>query len=382
MLKDFPQDGADVEALLRAGMEKLQGVFLVEELFSRELDDEDDEEEAKRAEEAHAAARVGSPEQEGAEEVPKPKEQLFNLLADRAKVFEDVIKINRILKNQALGSELRQCVVKRLKFEGPANPMDLPTPPEDGSEPPPVDEELKAAQFKMYEAFADRFKKQVEDLAESLQDFRGERARAVSNMVQLWPVPVDPAAEEERQKLQELRESQEREKAREEEERRAAEAAQKGGKKSAQKAPVGGAKDDQEEDAQEGEEQEVAEVAEPFKSQDDDPSKTWDFFQFKKIMSEIPPGTTTVGSMLGAMVYQISQDNAKRVEGALDEKHYEGKVPTKKLSMGLRKKSTMALQQAEADEEAMAGFFDDALQSLMLEHSLVETDYKHTFKEP
>ena len=71
---------------------------MVEELFSRELDDDDDEEEARRAEAAHAEERAGSPEQEGAEVVPKPKEKLFNLLAERAKVFEDVIQINRMLK--------------------------------------------------------------------------------------------------------------------------------------------------------------------------------------------------------------------------------------------------------------------------------------------
>lgn len=122
------------------------------------------------------------------------------MLAERAQVFDDVIKINRMLKKQALGSELRQCVVKRLKFEGPAKPMDLPTPPEDGSEPPPVDEELKATQFKMYEDFAATFKKQVDEVSESLQDFRSERSRAMTNLVQLWPILLDPEAEEERKK--------------------------------------------------------------------------------------------------------------------------------------------------------------------------------------
>ena len=71
---------------------------------------------------------------------------------------------------------------------------------------------------------------------------------------------------------------------------------------------------------------------EPVKSRDDDPSKTWDFFQFKKIMSEIPPGSTTVGSMLGAMVYQISQDNSKRVADAKDPKHYQSVEMSKKMS--------------------------------------------------
>jgi hypothetical protein len=40
-----------------------------------------------------------------------------------------------------------------------------------------------------------------------------------------------------------------------------------------------------------------------FKSQDDDPSKSFEFLQFQKIMSEIPSGKTSVGSILGAMVF-------------------------------------------------------------------------------
>jgi hypothetical protein len=36
-----------VEALLRAGLQRLQGLFLVEEVFSRDLDDDDEEEEAR-----------------------------------------------------------------------------------------------------------------------------------------------------------------------------------------------------------------------------------------------------------------------------------------------------------------------------------------------
>jgi len=49
-------------------------------------------------------------------------------------------------------------------------------------------------------------------------------------------------------------------------------------------------------------------------------------------MSEIPPGSTTVGSMLGAMVYQISQDNSKRVADAKDPKHYQSVEMSKKMS--------------------------------------------------
>lgn len=66
----------------------------------------------------------------------------------------------------------------------------------------------------------------------------------------------------------------------------------------------------------------------------------------------------------------------------MDDKHYNKAMVSKKVSsMGLRKESCLMLKQAEAIEEEMGSFFDDALQNLRLEHSLVETDYKHQFKE-
>lgn len=52
MLKDFPKNAGDVEALMRHGLERLHGVFLVEEVFARDLDDDDEEEEARQAAEA------------------------------------------------------------------------------------------------------------------------------------------------------------------------------------------------------------------------------------------------------------------------------------------------------------------------------------------
>jgi hypothetical protein len=36
--------------------------------------------------------------------------------------------------------------------------MDIPTPPEDGSEPLPIDEERKAAEFKFYNDFSEMIK--------------------------------------------------------------------------------------------------------------------------------------------------------------------------------------------------------------------------------
>ena len=45
-------------------------------------------------------------------------------------------------------------VVKRLKFTGPADPMNIPDAPEDGSEAPAIDEERKTTEFKTYVDFA------------------------------------------------------------------------------------------------------------------------------------------------------------------------------------------------------------------------------------
>lgn len=50
--------------------------------------------------------------------------------------------------------------------------MDLPTPPEDGSEPPAIDEERKAAEFKLYDDFATTQKETVEELAADLANFK------------------------------------------------------------------------------------------------------------------------------------------------------------------------------------------------------------------
>lgn len=62
--------------------------------------------------------------------------------------------------------------MQRLKFEGPRDPMDIPTPPEDGSEPPAIDEERKAAEFKLYDGFGTTQKEMVEELAQDLSKFK------------------------------------------------------------------------------------------------------------------------------------------------------------------------------------------------------------------
>ena len=89
--------------------------------------------------------------------MPKPAEKLYNKRKERAAQFEELVLINRIMRNQPRDSDLRQCTVERLQFEGPAKPLDLPPPPEEGQEPPPLDEEveqLKVSQFKLYDEFS------------------------------------------------------------------------------------------------------------------------------------------------------------------------------------------------------------------------------------
>lgn len=159
--------------------------------------------------------------------------------------------------------------------------MDLPVPPEDGAEPPPIDEERKAKEFKFYDDFALILKNLVTSAASDLQQFKGECAAAQENLKQLWPVPIDPEEERRRAMEAELRASQLEAKRKEEEERKAAEAANAKGKKSNQKgrAPTTMSADPVEAEEEEKPQEEV--VEEPvLKSCDDDPAKQFDFFQY------------------------------------------------------------------------------------------------------
>ena len=59
--------------------------------------------------------------------VEEAPEVLVIPLSKRVKIVEDMIQINRLLKSQSLGSDfLRHCIVERLCFEGPDDPMDFP----------------------------------------------------------------------------------------------------------------------------------------------------------------------------------------------------------------------------------------------------------------
>ena len=65
---------------------------------------------------------------------------------------------------------------------GPNDPMYLPPIPEDGSEPEPFDEELKAREFKYYEVFSTVQKTKIEELAANLAEFKVSEAEAKKNV--------------------------------------------------------------------------------------------------------------------------------------------------------------------------------------------------------
>ena len=159
---------------------QLNGVFLIEEQFNREIeDDEDDDTDGQpvtlnEEEFDDIRSTIGTPA-EG--ETPKP-EKLKNKMSERIRVIENCVQINRIIKKQPIGSATRECIVERVKFVGPNDPMHIPPAPEDGSEPEPIDEELKNREFKYYEVFASVQKAKIEELATHLSEFKSEKDRA------------------------------------------------------------------------------------------------------------------------------------------------------------------------------------------------------------
>ena len=133
--------------------------------------------------------------------------------------------------------------------------MDIPLPPEDGSEPVPIDEERKAAEFQLYNDFADEIKERVDSISTDLVLYRAMREEADDMVQPLWPVKLTEEEREKIKKMAELRKSQaEALLKKQEEERKAAEAAAaptKGGKKSAGKQTRTGSKADKEREATE-----------------------------------------------------------------------------------------------------------------------------------
>lgn len=87
-LKDFPQSAKDIEAMLRFGLERLHGVFMVEEIFNREYDSDDEEMLASQVKES---TRYKTPDGDGhnqedekEDSPPTPAEKLYNRRRERA----------------------------------------------------------------------------------------------------------------------------------------------------------------------------------------------------------------------------------------------------------------------------------------------------------
>ena len=98
LLQDFPKTCKDVEAMIKHGLKNINGAFLIEEIFSREMEDEDDDD--TKVDTLKPKDEVAAPVEEPAEGEEKPvvPEKLKNRLSERAAVFEELFQINRLLK--------------------------------------------------------------------------------------------------------------------------------------------------------------------------------------------------------------------------------------------------------------------------------------------
>ena len=92
----------------------------IRDSFNREIEDENDDVEPTAVEKKPSEEVMETNEGKGAEgEDNQPKvstEKLTNKMHERVTVFENVVEINRFLKQQPVGSDCRQCVVQRIKF--------------------------------------------------------------------------------------------------------------------------------------------------------------------------------------------------------------------------------------------------------------------------
>lgn len=98
LLQDFPKTSLDVEAMIKHGLKSVNGAFLIEEIFNREMEDEDDDD--TKVDATKPKEEVVEPVQEPAEgeERPATPEKMKNRLTERAAVFEEIVQINRLLK--------------------------------------------------------------------------------------------------------------------------------------------------------------------------------------------------------------------------------------------------------------------------------------------
>lgn len=117
-------------------------------------------------------------------------------------------------------------------------------------------------------------------------------------------------------------------------------------------------------------------------SVDDDPARVREFLEFRKILREMNTGSATVGSILGAMVYQIGEMKEKKHQTALDaDKPQSVRAAAKK---GAAKRLAAKAEEAnhkenEAQMQELTNLFDEVLEGLNIDYSIKETDFRHVF---
>ena len=109
-------------------------------------------------------------------------------------------------------------------------------------------------------------------------------------------------------------------------------------------------------------------------STDDKPGRKKDFNEFKKLMLDMNTGDSTVGSIMGAMVYQISQQKEKMHEEATKSKPKTPQNVKKELKKERSSKGT-----PEDSNFGLDSMFDDLMQNMAIEHAIKETDFQHIF---
>ena len=105
LLQDFPKTAEDAKCLLDLGFTRLNGCFLIEEAFNRDIEDENDDDTKGGGLASAASTGMSAGEQSGAElaegqeaATKKKAEKQLNRLSERVSVFNQVLEINRLLK--------------------------------------------------------------------------------------------------------------------------------------------------------------------------------------------------------------------------------------------------------------------------------------------
>jgi len=105
LLQDFPKTAEDAKCLFDIGFTRLNGAFLIEEAFNRDIEDENDDDTKPGGLATAASTGMSAGEQSAAEladgqepAAKKKAEKQLNRLSERVAVFSHVLETNRLLK--------------------------------------------------------------------------------------------------------------------------------------------------------------------------------------------------------------------------------------------------------------------------------------------